>query len=306
MVCVVSETLAATPTVPSNPSAPPPSRWRRAFGAVRRAGATPWGRSVRFGAGAWAVASVGYLAISMFYALDVPSDLWDYYPQARVRAAFAGWFAWDAGWYVGLGEHGYREIKDYAFFPLLPALIRVADAVLPFDTRFAALVVSGLAMFAAFTMLHRLGEREFDEEVAGRSVWYLAAFPTGFFLATSYPSGLVVAISAGCLYAMRGGHWWAAGALGAVASATRPTGLLLGLAFVYEYVRVHGIRPRWNVLAVLLFPVGLGVFMVYSAATIGDAFAFRRSWRRKIAHHVWFIHDSIERVHIIQRKLAHE
>jgi hypothetical protein len=300
MVLLVPETLADTPTPPltgGDPHPVPQGRWQRVAAYSRRAAVTPWGRSVRFGAGAWAVASVGYFALSLFYALDAPSGPWDYHPQARLHQVFANWFGWDAGWYVGLAEHGYRELKDYAFFPLLPALIRVADVVLPFHTRFAALVVSGLAMFAAFTVLHRLAGREFGEDVARRSVWYLLAFPTGFFLATSYPSALVVAISAGCLYALRGGHWWAAGALGALASATRPTGLLLILPFGYEYLRVHGPRPRWNVLAGSLFPVGLAVFMAYSSATIGDAFAFRRSqeyWGREFAPPWKAVLDSLD------------
>ncbi len=76
---------------------------------------------------------------------------------------------------------------------------------------------------------------------------------------------------------MRRGHWWYAGPLAGLASATRQAGVLLALAFVVEYLRQREWRIeriRWNALAILLVPSGLIAFMVYCGIALGDPLKF--------------------------------
>jgi hypothetical protein len=211
-------------------------------------------------------------------------------PQPGIRNLLAVWQSWDTGHYLRIAEHGYHVKElDKAFFPLYPILIRAANHVLPGGYPFAALVVSNVACFAALVVLHRLAAHEFDEPTARRTVYYLVAFPTAFFLTAAYNESLYLALGIGALYAARRGHWWLAGGLAAFASGTRSVGVLLLFPFVYEYLRQRGFqwrRIRFDALAIGLVPAGMAAFAVYCWVSFGDPLAFvhaQKFWYRSFA-----------------------
>jgi Gpi18-like mannosyltransferase len=93
-------------------------------------------------------------------------------------------------------------------------------------------------------------------------------------------------------YFAKGERWWLAGVCGALASATRASGILLlpalALLFWETYRPALQLRnPRtWrkDALALLLVPCGLLAFMVYLHFITGNAFAFQgamAAWGRK-------------------------
>ncbi|MDP9793660.1 hypothetical protein J2S43_002172 [Catenuloplanes nepalensis] len=174
------------------------------------------------------------------------------------------WWRFDQTKYTRIAESGYAtDPVDPAFFPLYPFLIRVTDVISPGGPKTAGVVVAGIAMFAMYVLLYRFTEVEFGRDVAARTSWAMAIWPVAFYLGIGFNVSLFIALMIGTLYAIRRGHWWLAGALGGLASATRSAGLLLGLAFAYEYLRVYGFRWRWNVLAAGLMPSGLLAYMGY-------------------------------------------
>ena len=114
---------------------------------------------------------------------------------------------------------------------------------------------------------------------AKRTIFYLLAFPTGFYLVAAYNESLYIAIVAGSLYCMRRRHWWLAGVLAGFASGTRMLGVLLGVAFLYEYLRQRGFSPRrirWDLLWILLTPSGLLFYALYCWRTLGDPLYFEK------------------------------
>jgi hypothetical protein len=133
-------------------------------------------------------------------------------------------------------------------------------------------------------LLHRLTALELDTAAAERAIYYLVAFPTAYFLAAGYNHSLFLVLVLGCLYAMRRGHWWLAGGIGALAGATRSTGLLLMVPFAYEYLRQRGWRGiRADMAALALVPVGMVAYCWYTWHTLGDFLAFSTAqayWRR--------------------------
>jgi hypothetical protein len=154
----------------------------------------------------------------------------------------------------------------------------------------AGLAVSNLACFAALMVLYRLTALELGAATAERTVWYLVAFPTAFFLSAAYNASLFVLLVAGCLYAMRRGHWWVAGALGGLASATRAGGVLLVFAFAIEYVRQNGFSPRRlfpHGLAVALIPSGVAAFSLYCWRALGDPLAFSHAQEKWYRTYEW-------------------
>jgi hypothetical protein len=208
----------------------------------------------------------------------------------------ASWRRWDTIHFLRIAEHGYTTVhqEDTAFFPLFPMLVRGVGEVTGPNLLIAGLVVSNVACFFALAVLHRLAAHELDSAAADRAVYYLVAFPTAYFLAASYSHSLLLLCVLGCLYAMRRGHWWLAGAVGALASATRSTGLLLMIPFAYEYLRQHRwYRVRPDALAIALVPVGTVAYCWFTWWRFGDFLAFSTAqeyWRRTLdwpGHTLW-------------------
>jgi Gpi18-like mannosyltransferase len=139
------------------------------------------------------------------------------------------------------------------------------------------LIISHAACLGVLTILFRLVEDLFDVDLARRTVVFLMAYPFAFFLVTAYNESVFLFFSVAAFYLMRKGHWWAAGAMGALASATRQAGVLLAVAFVIEYLRQRGWRLRdirTNALAVMVVPLGMASYAVWCWLAFGDPLYF--------------------------------
>lgn len=191
------------------------------------------------------------------------------------------WNRWDTVWYTIIADAGYQyDTRATAFFPLYPMLVRGVNPVLPGGSFEAAIFVSALACLAALVLVHRLAAEMLGPAHALRTTYYLLAFPTGFYLVAAYNESLFIALAVASLYCMRRGHWWLAGAFAGLAGATRLAGVMLALAFVYEYLRQRGWRwraIRLDALALGLVPSGLAAFSFYTYQTFGDPLHYLES-----------------------------
>jgi hypothetical protein len=243
----------------------------------------PWRRAVRRGTVVFLINKVGLAAITAFASIGNPS------PGKSPGKLLLSWGQqWDSGWFMAIATLGYPPSPDgrhAAFFPLYPGLVRLADIALPGSGWWAGLLVSNAALLAALVIIHRLAEHEFDAGVAGRTTFLLLAYPVAFFLTAAYTESLFIALTAGSLYAMRRGHWWLAGGLGGLAAATRSAGVLLAVAFAFEYLRQHNWRRvRPSALAALLIPAGIGAVMAVDTYYYRDPLAFSHAqayWGRE-------------------------
>ncbi|WP_432833769.1 mannosyltransferase family protein [Dactylosporangium sp. CA-092794] len=243
----------------------------------------PWRRALLSGLGIFVASKAGLAAVSAFAWIGEKR------PNVTVTSITAQWAAqWDSVWFRHIAQQGYYPDPDKApaaFFPLYPLLIRALTPLCLGKDWIAALLVANVAMFGALVVLFRLTEHEFDRAVAGRTVFYLVAFPTGFFLTAAYNEGLFIGLMAACIYCLRKQYWWWAGAFGGLAVFTRSAGVLLAGAFVYEWVRVHRFRLNRSALAILLFPVGVAGVAAFSLRAYGEPFAFlhaQRYWGRHL------------------------
>jgi hypothetical protein len=232
-----------------------------------------WQESLRVGFWTWLAGIIMYTLITMVNWLpfgDAPA----------LAKSYETWHRWDTTWYVIIADFGYTwDKRSAAFFPLYPLLTRWANHILPGGSFEAALIVSVLACLAALVMVHRLIAELVDWDLAKRTVFYLLAFPTGFYLMAAYNESLYIAIVAGSLYCMRRRHWWLAGILAGFASGTRMLGVLLGVAFLYEYLRQRRFSPRrirWDLLWILLTPSGLLLYALYCWRALGDPLCFEK------------------------------
>lgn len=216
----------------------------------------------------------------------------------------SSWNHWDTVWYVIIADSGYEyDTRSTAFFPLYPMTVRAANKVLPGGTFEAGLIVGVLACLVALILVHRLATELIGAGDARRTTVYLMAFPTAFYLVAAYNESLFVALALASLYSMRRGRWWWAAMFAGYASATRMAGVMLGAAFVYEYLRQRGFSFRElaararegrllrslaglldrNAFAVLLVPAGLLAYMLFCYLTFGKPLHFldsQKAWFR--------------------------
>jgi hypothetical protein len=209
---------------------------------------------------------------------------------------------WDAAWYLVIAHFGYRpELGAFtasraAFFPLYPlALKAIAWPGVPAVA--AGVLVSLVAFALALYGIHRVTTLELAgagapqaSEIARTAVLLTAFAPMAFFFSAVYSESLYMALSVGVFWSARNGRWMWVGLLGALAGATRSTGLVLALPAVTIYL--YGPRadraadfvrssrrwlPRYRVrrdaLWLVLLPAGLVAYCSYLAAAGGDALA---------------------------------
>jgi hypothetical protein len=114
-------------------------------------------------------------------------------------------------------------------------------------------------------------------------------FPASFFLSAFYTESLFVCLAAGSMYYFFRERYLWCGLLGFGAMLTRSTGIALFAALTLDvlwrwYRRQQ--RPSPRMLALLLIPAGLGVFMLILYLQVGDPLAFgnvMKYWGRELA-----------------------
>ena len=199
-------------------------------------------------------------------------------PFGAVGDAFAApASAWDAGAYLQIAQTGYATGgRLLAFFPLYPGLVR-SGAWSPEAALVTGVLVSLAAFAAALYVLHRLVALDFDATVADRAVTLTAFSPMALYFSAVYTEALFLLLSVAAVYAARSDRWVPAAALGGLAAATRPTGVLLlvPLAVLYLYGPAtlrslsrsrgwaHWRRPDPRIALLALVPAGLVAFLAY-------------------------------------------
>ena len=207
------------------------------------------------------------------------------------------WARWDALRFTTIATRGYLNLSYAAFFPLYPWLTRAFSIALHSDALATGMVLSNLAFLATLVVLYRLVETEFNREVARKSAFYLAIFPTALFFFAAYNESLFILFTLLCFYALRRGRWWLAGLWAGLATLTRSTGLLLAIAFLYEFARqvFPILRNAWRerqflpalkslsgLPAILLIPLALGIYARYLKYRYHNPLAFDHAqayWR---------------------------
>ena len=172
------------------------------------------------------------------------------------------WNQWDANYYLSIAARGYDRPDWPAFFPLYPLLVRAVRLVFfnAISLDAAALLTNIFLAGASVVLLYLLGRRLFDDATGKRAAFYMLAFPTAVFLGVAYSESLYLTTTIAAFYAAERKQWWLAGVMGALASATRLTGVLVLPALVIAYLHAKRWRLRDLGLAWLwLGSIPLGV-----------------------------------------------
>lgn len=253
-------------------------------------------------AGVFLVTRLLFLVLTYFGVILFNSTLHGPHP-AFFHQLLPAWqnpisHGWDTQWYIDIARRGYAWKKAVgtsptAFFPLYPLLIRLGVVLSHRSYLTVALLISNLAFFGALLYLWRLASWELNRAVAGRTILYIATFPTALFFFAGYTESLFLFLTVASFFHLRRNDWLLAGLFGALASATRVTGVLLLFPLLYEYARARNFdwrRLDAGVLGLVLVPLGVVAFMAYLGVTVGDPGAFTHSqlaWQKIFTLELW-------------------
>ena len=222
----------------------------------------------------------------------------------------------DSWWYYTIVTQGYtmgsvqQQVQGTtAFFPLYPLLIKLTAGLVG-NVFLAGVLVTNLAFLVALGYLYALARREMDEQAAARTLFYLAAAPASIFFSAMYTESVFLALTVATFYYARERCWARAALAGALASATRNTGVLLLVVIALEGLHQQGVRFRppslrsatlrahyvrqcrlalasWrSLMAAALVPLGLLGYMAYLSNHFGDPLGFihvEATWGRDVS-----------------------
>jgi mannosyltransferase PIG-V len=206
---------------------------------------------------------------------------------------------WDANWYMRIAKIGYAYNPDTSdqvqnsvvLFPLFPVLLHVVNLVVP-DLVVAGILLSNSLFLASLILLYRFTEILIDSQVAGQTVFYIAAFPSALAFTFAYSESLYLLLCLSAAYFGYRKQWGRASLAGILASATRLPGVLVMGLVGLQWLNSHGWsfqtmfhRESWlnlgkalkkdfrSLLLICLIPSGLVAFMTYTAVAFGEPFA---------------------------------
>lgn len=220
---------------------------------------------------------------------------------------------WDCAWYRTIVEGGYHlapqetfrpGAANWAFFPLSPLLAASLYHLADMPAEVAGFVLSNLFIFFAALSARPL----FDARVDAYRLWVFALLvgPFSMLFSTLYTESLFILLTILSLRALQNRNYLLAGAVAALLSATRVTGVLMTVAILVSAIadqRRDG--TRWRaiplrllrtpelVLGLAVAPLGLFAYMAYLNGLTGDGLAFmhiQRPWGRDAGNpftHLW-------------------
>ena len=190
----------------------------------------------------------------------------------------------DCGWYERIALAGYGadaqwppncSLPHWAFFPLYPLALRAAVALTGLPARLAGILLSSLflagfmAAEAAYLRRSRGGQAAPE-----RFVVLVAVAPFSFFYSALYTEALFALLVTLALLGLSCARPGAGAVAAALASATRPTGVLLTPVFAVRGLLAWRREGPRALLPAVIAPLGLVVFMAAQWIEVGDPLAF--------------------------------
>ena len=204
------------------------------------------------------------------------------------------YYRWDSFWYTSIARHGYSFSHDtnssIAFFPLYPAIIRVTHDVTGIKEDRVSFGLNILFSLLIVVFLYRLARLDYTEDVTRNIILAVLFFPPAYFFLSGYPDALFVLLTLLSLYFGRCGYWWRAGFFAALLALTKPYGIFMVPALLFEYLAQH--EWQWRVLwreknwwPLLLPLLTFGGFIVFNWLSFHEPLAFliaQDTWGRAL------------------------
>lgn len=180
------------------------------------------------------------------------------------------WTTFDSYYFLHIAREGYQTLESSAFFPLYPALLRLAGPNESWQAAWGTLL-SNVCFLAGLTVLHRLALRMVAPDVARRAVWALAFWPGAVVCSAVYSDAVFLFLATLGFWHVSNRRWlWAALAF-FFASLTRNAAPILFLSILVIVVTDGSwrtIRAR-DAAALLLAPLSFIGIQFFQTARFG-------------------------------------
>lgn len=231
----------------------------------------------------WKIWTVLFLLLAIAFVAPRLNFLGGGFEHYINNTWFWAWGNFDGEHYLSIAQKGYGD-GEQAFFPLYPLLMRLTVWFSSNNLLFlqvSGLIISHVSLFLALIGLWKLVKLDYQENIAKFTIILLLVFPASFYFGSVYTESLFLALAIWSFLAARRGHWWEAGILGGLATASRFVGIILLPALLIELVQQRSKLKNKFILHtsyfILLACSGLLFYMYYLNQTIGDPLAFWHS-----------------------------
>jgi hypothetical protein len=196
---------------------------------------------------------------------------------------------WDSIWYLDIAQGGYTSSEapgepgatNFAFYPLLPALMWGLSHLTGISLAAAGVLICNVAFYVALLVVAELGAALTGDRRNGLMSAALICFvPEGFVFSAIYTESLFLLLTAGSMLAYTRRRFVASAALAALSSAVRTNGVLVATWYGFDILRRRGLKGAlrfWEhpeeYLPAIAAPLGLVLFWWFAFAATGDAFA---------------------------------
>jgi hypothetical protein len=240
-------------------------------------------------------------------------------PQPAAWRAFPhnpwldGFLRWDAGWYRMIARQGYsfRTVRPQivAFFPGYPALMRLVGPLTGGTDR-AGIIITMTSGLGAATLFHRWCTQRLSRRAVRTALFVLLLSPFAYYLyGPVYADATFLFSTLGAFTLLDADRPILAGVAGAVATATRPLGIVVIAGLVFRAIERRGIRDlHLRDSGVLLACAGLGAYCILLWRRVGHPFAFisaQRAWGQTPGPSAWFKYQAVRAFRSPALDLAH-
>jgi hypothetical protein len=192
---------------------------------------------------------------------------------------------WDGIWYERAAQygwpthfvvqHGVTALNTLAFFPAFPMVIRAVHLVLPVSWQAATTIAELLSQVSLVLAFRALARDVFGEHVARRATVLFCFAPGAFIFALPYSEPTFLTFCILAILALRRRRWVAAGALAAIATLGRPSGVAVVAAAAWAAGWAIWRHRDWKALAApALAPLGIVAWFGYLWAHTGTPLAW--------------------------------
>lgn len=194
-----------------------------------------------------------------------------------------GFGNFDGVHYLRIAQNGYNADYSQAFFPLFPSLISIVSNIFPrlagLDISiytdpayfYSGMIVSNLMFLIALCVYYKLLKLDFEEKTSYLSLVLLLVLPTAFFFGSIYTESLFLLLSVLSIYLLRKSKFFLASVVVALATATRLAGVFLIAVYLTEVLKS---KNKWNLVWIILTPLGIISYMYFLHLNYGNAFYF--------------------------------
>lgn len=196
-------------------------------------------------------------------------------PKSAADGILEALSSWDGQWYISLIRDGYpRSVPAHitylqsearaAFFPVFPLLARMFDRILPGGDAAAALVLNLIVGGFLIVALGRLAVDWCGPRVAKRTMMLAALFPGSYVLTFAYSEAIFLLLAVLSMLSWHRHRYITAGLFAAAATASRPNGVALVIAYAIGAILLIRAHRTWrSIITPLVAPLGLIVVQLY-------------------------------------------